>query len=44
MKIWPYITPIMTIIFSKFCPNSNIFICKLDTVYRYNVFNGKQFI
>ncbi len=27
--------------FSTFCPNSNTLICKLDTVYRYTVFNGK---
>ncbi len=42
MKIWPFITPIMTIIFSTCCPNSNTLICKLDTVYRYTVFNGKN--
>ncbi len=41
MKIWPFITTIMTIIFSTCCPNSNTLICKLDTVYRYTVFNGK---
>ncbi len=40
MKIWPCITPIM-IFFSTFCPNSNTLINKLDTVYRYTVFNGK---
>ncbi len=27
--------------FSTFCPNSNTLISKLDTVYRYTVFNGK---
>ncbi len=27
--------------FSTFCPNSNTLICKLDTVYRYTVFNWK---
>ncbi len=32
MKIWPIITPIMTIIFSTCCPNSNTLICKLDTL------------
>ncbi len=26
---------------STFCPNSNTLISKLDTVYRYTVFNGK---
>ncbi len=41
MKIWPFITPIMTIIFSTCCPNSYTLICKLDTVYRCTVFNGK---
>ncbi len=41
MKIWPFITTIMTILFSTCCPNSNTLICKLDTVYRYTVFNGK---
>ncbi len=34
------ITPIM-IFFSTLCPNSSTLICKLDTVYRYTVFNGK---
>ncbi len=42
MKIWPFITPIMTIIFSTCGPNSNSIICKLGTVYKYNVFNGKS--
>ncbi len=41
MNIWPFITPIMTILFSTCSPNSNTLICKLDTVYRYTVFNGK---
>ncbi len=41
MKIWPIITLIMTILFSTCCPNSSTLICKLDTVYRYTVFNGK---
>ncbi len=27
--------------FSTFCPNSNTLISKLDTVYRYTVFNWK---
>ncbi len=27
--------------FLAFCPNSNTLISKLDTVYRYTVFNGK---
>ncbi len=38
MKIWPIITPIMTIIFSTCCPNSNTLICKLDTVYKSHCF------
>ncbi len=32
MRIWPFITPIMIILFSTFCPNSNTLIFKLDTV------------
>ncbi len=33
MKIWPFITPILAILFSTCCPNSNTLICKLDRVY-----------
>ncbi len=40
MKIWPFITPIMIIIFLACCPNSNTLKCKLDTVNRYTMFNG----
>ncbi len=40
-EIWPCITPIMKIIFSNILPNSKTVISKLDTVYRYTVFNGK---
>ncbi len=32
----PFITPIMTVLFSTCCPNSNTLICKLDAL-----FNGK---
>ncbi len=39
MKIWTFITLIMTILFSTCCPNSNTLICKLDSVY--TEFNGK---
>ncbi len=41
MKIWPIITPNMTILFQHAVPYSNTLICKLDAVYRYTVFNGK---
>ncbi len=40
MKIWSFITPIMTIIFLTCCPNSNTLMFKLDTAYRYTAFNG----
>ncbi len=42
MKILSIITPIITLLFSlHVAPKTLTLICKLDTVYRYIIYNGK---